>query len=417
MPSKKSNHAAKNSLLPIGALFVGLSVVSFLLQINFLNLSCSREETQRMMSAKDTYSEEGSGSALRRRDESLAAEAYQQTNNGDPNSGRTSAETDDDNIVTGPQSTDLAAIKNAIRAASPPTRPRVLIGIFSADFPTEQRCRHRQRKLLRTHPHVCSLGQYLREEPVDCQLIYTFVVGGNPDASNTELVDNARPMVLSLDHKDNPHDYQGKDIREPDVTLLNIRENMNEGKSQTWFAYAAQLAKDYPIDYIVKQDTDTILYLDRYFDFVDTMLPPAPYNRNIMAGSVVDKFWWGEDKVNRQAPAERWAIRKYGGLLHLYVEGQWYLMSPDLARTVQQQAVLGPEETQKYIAGHEDHDVSAMAFHSERPINLIIVSMQQRHWLHNVKISLGNGRWNRLWERETKRMHQYAQQKLMLPRR
>lgn len=409
----KVNGAGKYTLPIIGLLFITLSVVSFLLQVSFLNVPCNHTSHTLLIDRES----ESSASALRRRDQSLAEQADQQyQQSGDSTHASDQADgTDDDGAVTGPKASSPLDQKSALRvvsAATPPSRPRVLIGIFSADFPTEQRCRHRQRKLLRTHPHACSLDKYIADRPEACQLVYTFVVGGNPDAPTTELVDGSRPWVLSH-NDDNPHTYQGKDLRESDVSLLNIRENMNDGKSQTWFAYAAQLAKEHGFDYIVKQDTDTILYLDRYFEFVDNMLPPAPYNRNILAGSIVDKFWWGSDKVNRQAPAERWAIRKYGGLLHLYAEGQWYLMSPDLAETVRQQALLG-EETIHYFAGHEDHDVSAMAFHSDRPINLIIVSMQQRHWLHNVKISLGNSRWNRLWDRETRRMQRYVQNKLQL---
>ena len=399
-------------------MFVTLSIVSFVLQISFLGSSCTSQEIARFM--LDLESGDASASALRRRDQTLAEQADNKK-----------SDADDDNIVTGPKmtkntntsvvsvtETDKTESMSLSVAASPPSRPRVLIGIFSADFPSEQRCRHRQRRLLRTHPHVCSLDKYLSKHPADCHLVYTFVLGGNADAPSTELLDdNTRPWVLPSTAADNPNpnQYKGKDILSPDVTLLNIQENMNDGKSQTWFAYAAKIAEEHSIDYIVKQDTDTILYLDRYFQFVDTTLPPAPYNRNIMAGSVVDKFWWGADKVNRQAPAEKWAIQRYGGLLHLYVEGQWYLMSVDAARTVRQQALLGPEETTKYFAGHEDHDVSALAFHSERPINLIIISMQQRHWLHNVKISLGNGRWNRLWDRETNRMMRHVQKQFALP--
>ena len=415
MPASKGSSTAKTSLHLVGVMFVTLSVVSFVLQINFLGSSCTSQEAARIV--LEMESGDASASALRRRDQTLAEEADQKK-----------SEADDDDIVTGPKATNITLVSEigadkteadnslSVAVASQPSRPRVLIGIFSADFPTEQRCRHRQRRLLRTYPHVCSLDKYMSKHPADCHLVYTFVLGGNPDAPSTELLDDtSRPWVLPSTAADNPRQYTGKDILAPDVTLLNIRENMNDGKSQTWFAYAAKIAEEHSIDYIVKQDTDTILYLDKFFDFVDTMLPPAPYNRNIMAGSVVDKFWWGADKVNRRAPAEKWAIQRYGGLLHLYVEGQWYLMSPSLANTVQQQALLGPDETSKYFAGHEDHDVSAMAFHSERPINLIIISMQQRHWLHNVKISLGNGRWNRLWERETNRMVRHVKKQLAAP--
>ncbi len=42
---------------------------------------------------------------------------------------------------------------------------------------------------------------------------------------------------------------------------------MNEGKSQTWFKYAAQVLEAYDIDYVAKSDTDTLLFLDKMMDF------------------------------------------------------------------------------------------------------------------------------------------------------
>ena len=86
------------------------------------------------------------------------------------------------------------------------------------------------------------------------------------------------------------------------------------------------------------------------------------------------------------------------------------------AKTVQQQALLGPIETSKYFGGHEDHDIAAMAFHSEHPIQLIIISLAQYHWLHNVKLKVGyEGRWNRLWATETNRMMQHVKEQFALP--
>ena len=72
---------------------------------------------------------------------------------------------------------------------------------------------------------------------------------------------------------------------------------MNEGKSQTWFYFGSKLAAQFnksatPIDYIVKFDSDSILKLHEFLEFVDTRLPPAPYNKNVFAGSLRDKGPW-----------------------------------------------------------------------------------------------------------------------------
>lgn len=177
---------------------------------------------------------------------------------------------------------------------------------------------------------------------------------------------------------------------------------MNEGKSQTWFAYAAKVMKAYDIDYVSKADTDSLLHLDKYFEFAKDNLPPPPYNRNILAGTVADKWWWTPDLESIQnRKRELYYTRKYGKDLHLYVQGQWYLMSLDLAETVTKEApVSGP-----YLEHHEDHDVSSMAFRASRPIHLIIIALEERHWQHRVKIKLGSN-WRRIWDTEMERIQE-----------
>jgi hypothetical protein len=211
---------------------------------------------------------------------------------------------------------------------------------------------------------------------------------------------------------------------------------MNQGKSQTWFKYAAHILETYDIDYVAKSDTDTVLFLDKLLDFMDDNLPPAPYNRNILAGSVVDKYWWWEkqlmtseklwderyfikkfghiihlyvegqiyimsrDLANEKLWDERYFIKKFGHIIHLYVEGQIYIMSRDLANVVAEEAA---RHDQSYIEGHEDHDVSAMAFHSPKAIKLVIIARDQRFWKHDVKLKFVE-RFHDVWDREIARM-------------
>jgi hypothetical protein len=177
---------------------------------------------------------------------------------------------------------------------------------------------------------------------------------------------------------------------------------MNQGKSQTWFKYATQILETFDIDYVAKSDTDTLLFLDKMTDFMDDNLPPAPYNKNILAGSVADKLWWWEQDSHspQRKPSEEYFTEKYGKDLHLYVEGQIYIMSRDLAAFVAKEAA---QHTQSYREGHEDHDISAMAFHSPKPIKLIIIALEQRFWQHRVKLKLGSN-FHRIWDNEMARM-------------
>jgi len=276
-------------------------------------------------------------------------------------------------------------------------RLRVLFGILTADFFNDQAYRKRHRMLfaLWNDPRVCSLPDF-KAMPMDeryrCELIYTFVMGGNPDAT-PELVDDSRPMLATK-----PIKGKSPDINDPDVTLLNIRENMNEGKSQTWLKHGAEIAAEFNLDYVVKCDADAMLHLHEFFQFAYLNLPPAPYNKHVYVGALRDKAYWPRHKTEE----ERIRFESYFGNnfegVHLYVAGQIYMMSTDLARYVGQEALTSKCS---YCEGHEDHDISAMAFHSPDPVHLVVIGRNQRFWEHPVK---GEPRWKRIWARETARM-------------
>ncbi len=292
-------------------------------------------------------------------------------------------------------------IASKYRVGKPPHsgRLRVLIGILSADFFNDQVYRKRHRNLfnLWNDPRVCSLPDFktrpLSERYV-CELIYTFVIGANPTAS-PELVDNSRPFEV-----DRPITGTSRDLNEPDMTLLNIRENMNEGKSQTWMYYASQIAEEYDLDYVGKVDADSMLHLHEFFHFAYKNMPPSPYNSMMYIGALRDKAYWPKHATD----AERNKFESYFGTVydgvHLYVAGQLYIMATDLAKFVGQEALSGKCS---YCEGHEDHDISAIAFHSPEPIKLVCIGRTHRFWEHPVK---GEPRWKRIWAREQARMAQ-----------
>jgi hypothetical protein len=102
---------------------------------------------------------------------------------------------------------------------------RVLAGIFSADMSDDARYRYVFRDLLQTHPKVCSLVDFVADEQVQngpCELIYTFVLGGNTDDNGpTQIVSNTSsfPILAS----DKPKSYHSNDFHEDDITFLNIK--------------------------------------------------------------------------------------------------------------------------------------------------------------------------------------------------
>jgi hypothetical protein len=203
----------------------------------------------------------------------------------------------------------------------PNKRLKVLFGILSADFFNDRTYRKRHRALfeLWNDSRVCSLFVFMEssvKERERCEVIWTFVVGAGGKDAPPENVSNQRPMLV-----DRPAAGDSPDWNEPDMTLLNIRENMNEGKSQTWLKYASEVASQYDIDYVVKCDADTILHLHEFFQFAYSQLPPAPYNRGIYVGALRDKAYWPRHATEEERIRfESYFGNHYEGV-HLYVAG------------------------------------------------------------------------------------------------
>jgi hypothetical protein len=298
---------------------------------------------------------------------------------------------------------------------------RTLLGIFVDMTRDGLRYRRKFRKLFPLHPNVCSFVDYQNStvDTASCELVYTFVIGGWNDTS----VPGQRlhpPFLVSSEMRrvvcdDNPLQV---DCMASDITMLDIRENMNGGKSPTWMAYAASVVEQWDIDYVGKQDTDTITKLDDFFQFSRNHLPPSPYNDNILASLFANKFWWDADRYGmrmirwihnkhntsidehaRLTQLEGPFTQKYGNPLRLYLQGQFYVLSSDLCTAIAREAISKPS----YLDTHEDHDVTAMAvIGAPRPITFIAFSKTQKCWQHKMKSSLGkpyHDRWNKEVER------------------
>jgi hypothetical protein len=278
---------------------------------------------------------------------------------------------------------------------------RVLVGIFSGDFKYEKSFRNKFRHLFGLYPsRICFLEDfmsqwYAHDTTKTCELVYTFVIGSNPNAS-TQLVDHSRPMLV--EQYPVPTNYSSMtEYNKKDMTHLNIKENMEDGKSQTWITYALSVAEKYDIAYIAKQDTDSMPYLDKFFDFVDRSLPPFPFNRNILASHFTAKSW-GKSSL--------YVANRYGVLSENYGEGQFYLMSTDVARTVQETA-----QTDRTISEElehiEDYDVSLMAYRHKDPLTLILIdNKDNKFWKHGVNIGklMNRKQFHLLWDNESRRI-------------
>jgi uncharacterized protein (DUF488 family) len=107
------------------------------------------------------------------------------------------------------------------------------------------------------------------------------VVGGNPSGT-TELMEfnDTYPITLNGQSLENSTDRY-------DTVYLNIRENMNDGKSQTWFRYATMVLENHYFDYIGKMDTNTLLFPDKFLNETFDRLPPFPNNTRTYGGTFV----------------------------------------------------------------------------------------------------------------------------------
>ena len=188
---------------------------------------------------------------------------------------------------------------------------------------------------------------------------------------------------------------------------LTRSENMDKGKSQTWLYFGGKEAEEYEIDYVTKQDEDTLPYLDEYLDFVDNSLPPYPYNSRTLAGLFVNKVTFWELWKNERKPAEDFFWSNYNSI-HVYAEGSNYILSTDLCAMV---ANVGSKGLGVAAGGYEDHDVSAMAFIGldKYPIRLVPIPKLiyihcTNYWKYGVKIKrLGLERTQSSFESEIKR--------------
>ena len=311
----------------------------------------------------------------------------------------------------------------------PREEARTIMGIFC----TKEDFEYRQifRELFDAHPNVCNVDTaLLGKKKDDCKLVYTFVIGGNNDPNApTKIYQNTsiHNITLSLSQCNTCTDA---DKNYNDMTILNITENMEEGKSLTWFYYASTyLTNSLDADYIGKMDTDTLLYLDKYFnDFAPNSLSPSPHNRNTMAGHFVPYIqttskWNKLNKTERQLLT--YFINQYSDI-KIYGAGQLYIFSTDLAEKMvtfaqekehsalmfygqQPRSGLKNWTFTDFEIYKEDIDMGSMAFlslakSSRENAKIILVRKVNQFWIHPIKKHWGCEMWKEKWDEEIEKV-------------
>ena len=280
---------------------------------------------------------------------------------------------------------------------------RVLWSIFTTESPGDK-VGARYRQLFRNlfdktvgQIRACPLS---RVTPT-CELIYTFVVGGNASAA-TSIRDLERPaaaFLLSAPSNatlSSSGPYFPDDETHDDITRLDIAENMDEDKSPTWFGHVSKIMDDLEIDYVAKLDTDTLPILDKYFAFVQQELRPAPpllgerkqKNHRVIVGILADliNFY---DHVSKQNLRDRsnYLRPKFGNIPpHYYFRGEFYMLSRQLTKDIYHTFVTNYPQMPNWQRRFEDQIISALAFNSPGPVQSVMLSKTDAFWRHPVKL-------------------------------
>lgn len=221
-------------------------------------------------------------------------------------------------------STEEARSTNA--AASTQPISRILLSIFTTDSQKDFARRNMIRKtylsMYKTfegygldegqYDRICALSDLMQDASnprmEQCRVVYTFVMGGI-DASNT----TAPTDLLENDDSTVPYVLPPTDSTlEQDVLRLNIRENMNEGKTTTWFKYAStMLPENLGITLIAKVDTDTVVFPRTLLEEVEMLAMASSH----------DKVYAGVEEVARSGEVP-------------YMQGGFYILSRSLAQEI-----------------------------------------------------------------------------------
>ena len=268
------------------------------------------------------------------------------------------------------QSYPTQSIYNAVQRQFPNARKtKVLIGIFSASGIAKYD--HRREYIRNTfvnpeEEHLCSLQEYMYrvdhdeiESLEECEIIYTFVIGGGKWGERPPDHGDDEPLTLTQDSYGNS---------ETDCTYLNIRENMEKGKSATWLKYASLIGHQYGIDYVMKVDDDTVTSVTNLVQFTRDELPPAPYNTRIYGGPP-------RPSVSAQT---------------MYAAGELYFMSLDLAYYVGNELTAQERaEMRTAIKSIEDLDMATYVYSHPYPIKYLNLNLW-KIWEHSQKTKKEN---------------------------
>jgi hypothetical protein len=207
-------------------------------------------------------------------------------------------------VVTGaPTATPIASTEAPTNSQPKSNRlPKFLVGIFCTKEDVERRQFVRDSILSfykdthdRNSTRICSLNDLLllnKTDIIDCQIAYVFVAGGLEKGPTQLLMPNeTHPITI-------PAPTAQK--QESDLVFLNIKENMNDGKTPTYYKYASMVAESFentpaPFHFVIKMDLDTMLFVPNFLAYAQEHFPldikQVNIGKKIQGG--ISKYLWG----------------------------------------------------------------------------------------------------------------------------
>lgn len=279
------------------------------------------------------------------------------------------------------------------------TKPRFLFGIFSTlrEHDSVRRNVIRRTYLASDPNRICSIQELPRKPR--CQIVYTFVVGANATGV-TDMVDQ-QPSNLTVDVREGHVVNEGSPVvsYEEDVTYLNLQENMEYGKSPSWFLYANSIVNELGADFIAKVDSDTLVFPNRFLDEFASLLPTKERPSNDTGFSMATR---AELRVYGGIPNDsigcgglrRPHCAKMGG--KTYMQGQLHFLSVDLSRYV---TSIPRDLRHELFVPIEDLCTAKYVHSHPKPVLEAVVSPQQNLWEHGKHIkdpSSYERRWNQV---------------------
>lgn len=284
--------------------------------------------------------------------------------------------------------------------------PRFLFGIFSTlrDRDVVRRNVIRRTYLASDTDRICTLED-LHHKP-HCRIVYTFVVGAN-STGVTDMVDQTPASLVVDAAQGNIFNDLGQPVRpEKDVTYLNLQENMEYGKSPSWFLYANTIVDDLGVDFIAKVDSDTLVFPSR---FLDEFVPFLPTKRQVnKAENVTESDLTSELRVYGGIPNDsigcgglrRPHCAKMGG--KTYMQGQFHFLSVDMSRYV---TSIPRDLRHELFVPIEDLCTAKYVHSHPKPVLEAVVSPRQHLWEHGKHIK-DPASFERRWNQVVREMQQ-----------